>query len=1018
MHKRYDFINNVTGWVIFAIAAVTYLSTIEPTTSFWDCGEYIATAYKLQVGHPPGAPMFQILGAFFALFSFDDATNVAMMINAMSALSSAFTILFLFWTITAFGRRIAENDEDGLTDGTLYAIIGSGVVGALAYTFSDSFWFSAVEGEVYAMSSFFTAIIVWMIFKWDRDYGNPHANRWIILISLMMGMAVGVHMLALLAFPAVGMVYYFKKYKVTPRGFVIANIVTVVILGIIFKVIFPLVLNFSSWMEITFVNGMGLPFFSGTIFAFVVIIAAIVFGLRYTKKRGWDLGHMAVLSFIYLLIGYSTFLSLVIRSNANTPIDENNPETAPSLLAYLNRQQYGDWPISYGWYYNSPLDRREPFKDGTPIYEKDEEKGEYVVVNDMKNAIPNYDSDYMSIFPRMWDRNDPSHAATYKEWGGVTTGDDKKPSFGANLRFFFRYQLNYMYFRYFMWNFSGRQNDEQGRGGITEGQWLSGIKFIDEPRLGPQNNVPLKQSGNKGRNVYFMLPFLLGLVGLIWHWNKNKQDAWIVTLLFVMTGFAIVVYVNQYAYQPRERDYAYVGSFYAFAIWIGLGTMAIFDQLRRKAPPKVAALAVTGICVLAVPGLMAKENWDDHDRSGRYTARDFAKNYLDSCLPNAILFTNGDNDTFPLWYVQEVERYRTDVRVVNLSLLNTDWYIDQMKRAAYDSEAVPFSMTRDKYVANKREIVYYVDKGVTSRWGVDDFIRWIASDDPQTKVSSGRQQFDFFPTRKIRVPVEKENVLANGIVEASRADEIVEYIDIDMGKRNSLLRRDVMILDLMATNDWKRPVYFAITVGNRNSDFMYLTEYFELTGMAYQLVPIRQERDRTGQIGSVNADRMYDVVMNKFQWGNMEDSNVYLDETNRRMTLNFRNNFARLASELNQRGKRDSAAAVLDLAMEKMPHEVVPYNYFNLPMAEEYFLAGAKEQGTGILTTYADVLVEELEYYADFPRAKQELIATEIQRDSQFFQQVVQLARRYTDRDVADDLNNRLTQTLSLYGVQ
>lgn len=1018
MGKRYDFINNVSGWVVFAIAAVTYLSTIEPTTSFWDCGEYISTAFKLQVGHPPGAPMFQILGAFFALFSFGDVTQVALMINAMSALSSAFTILFLFWTITAFGRRIAERSEEDMGEGGMFAIIGAGAVGALAYTFSDSFWFSAVEGEVYAMSSFFTAIIVWMIFKWDRDYGNPHANRWIILISLMIGMAVGVHMLALLAFPAVGMVYYFKKYTVTPRGFVIANVAMLLILGVIFKVVFPVVLNFSSWMEITFVNGMGLPFYSGTILAFVIIIGAIVLGLRYTKKRGWDLGHMAVLSFVYLLIGYSTFFSLVIRSNANTPIDENNPEDAPSLLAYLNRQQYGDWPISYGWYYNSPLDRRTPFKDGTPIYEKDEEKGEYVVVNDMKNAIPNYDSDFMSIFPRMWDRNDPNHATTYKEWGGVTTPDSEKPSFGANLRFFFRYQVNYMYFRYFMWNFSGRQNDEQGRGGITEGQWISGIKFIDEPRLGPQTNLPLKQTGSKGRNAYFMLPFLLGLIGLIWHWNKNKQDAWIVTMLFGLTGLAIVVYVNQYAYQPRERDYAYVGSFYAFAIWIGLGVMAIFDQLRKKAPGKVAAIAVTGVCLLAVPGIMAKENWDDHDRSGRYTARDFAKNYLDSCAPNAILFTNGDNDTFPLWYVQEVEGYRTDVRIVNLSLLNTDWYIDQMKRAAYDSDAVPFSMTRDKYVANRREIVYYVDKGVTNRWTVDDFIRWIASDDPQTKVSSGRQQFDFFPTRKIRVPVQKENALANGIVEAERADQMVDYIDIDFGQRNSLLRRDVMILDLLATNDWQRPIYFAITVGNRPRDFMYLTDYFELSGMAYHLVPIRQERDRTGQIGGVNSDVMYDVVMNKFQWGNMNDPGVYMDETNRRMTLNFRNNFARLANKLNQEGKNDSAIAVLDKAMEQMPNEVVPYNYFNLPMAEEYFLAGAKDKGTEILTTYGDIIIEELEYYAQFPRTKQELVATEIQRDSQFLQQVVQLARRYADQEVSEELNTKLTQALSLYGIQ
>jgi len=1008
MASNYGKLNNIVGWIVFAIATFVYATTIEPTVSFWDCGEYIATSYKLMVGHPPGAPFFQFMGAFFSIFAFGDVTAVAKMVNFMSALSSSLTILFLFWTITHFGRRIALRNDGELNDGNTLAIIGAGVVGALAYTFSDSFWFSAVEGEVYAMSALFTSFTFWLILKWEREAEKPKADRWLILIAFMMGLAIGVHMLAALVIPSIVMVIYYKKYKETTRAqWLIANVVGVVVLGFVFKVIFSFVLNFAGKSELFFTNSIGLPFYSGTVIAILIIIAAVFFGLRYTRRKGYVHANTAILALMFMMLGYTTFISLVIRSNANTPIDENNPETAVSLLSYLNREQYGDWPILYGWYYNTPLDRNEPFTDGSPVYEKDDEKGEYIIVDDRKSSVPNYDSDYMSIFPRMWDRNDPSHINTYKEWGNITTPEDQKPSFGSNLKYFFSYQLNYMYWRYFMWNFSGRQNDEQGRGGITEGQWISGINFIDEARLGPQDNLPAKQTRNKGRNKYYMLPFLLGLAGLLYHIKKDKNYAWVNTLLFVMTGIAIVVYVNQYAYQPRERDYSYAGSFYAYAVWIGLGVMAIFEFLRKNVPGKIAAGLTTVVCAAAVPGIMAAENWDDHDRSNRYTARDFAKNYLDSCKKDGILFTNGDNDTFPLWYVQEVEGYRTDVRIVNMSLLNTDWYIDQMKRAAYDAKPVPFTFTHDQYRQGTRDVVYFVDQGISDRrWYAQELVNWLKRDDERATVRSNGKVFNYYPTKKIRVPVDREVVLANGTVAPEDSNKVLPYIDWNL-PGNNLLKRDMMIVDLIANNNWERPIYFAITVGNRPQAFLNLTDYFQLEGMAFRLVPI-QKTARDNQLGFVNADVMYDNIINKFQWGNMNDPDVYLDETNRRMLMNFRNNFGRLAAQLYAEGKEDKALEVLNKCEEILPDHIVQYDYFNLTQVETYYNLDEVEKARDILRTLAQHMVDEALYYSQFTGDKKRQVAQELQRSTQIYQACVQEALRNNDNEFAAELQGML----------
>lgn len=1011
--KTFEKWNNITGWLVFAIATVVYALTIEPTTSFWDCGEYISTAYKLQVGHPPGAPFFQIMGAVFAFFSFGDVTQVAKMVNLMSALSSSFTILFLFWTITAFGRKILTAKNEELNAGSLLAVLGAGAVGGLAYTFSDSFWFSAVEGEVYAMSSFFTALAFWLILKWERVADQPGADRWIVLIAYMMGLSIGVHMLALLVIPPIVMLYYYKKHKTDRKGFVLANVVGVIILAFVFKVLFPFILSYSSKFEIFFANSLGMPFNVGTIVFGIILIAAIFFGLRYTKKKGYILLNTGIVCVIFMIIGYSSFTTLVIRSNANTPIDENNPEDAVGLLAYLNREQYGDFPLLYGWYYNSPLDRRQPFKDGNARFEKDEASGKYIMIDNGKDAIPNYDSEYQSIFPRMWDRNDPSHADTYKEWGKVKTPDDKRPSFSENFRFFWSYQLNYMYWRYFMWNFAGRQNDEQGRGGLSEGNWISGINFIDESRIGPQDNLPAPRADNKGRNKYYLLPLALGLIGLLYHYKKHPKDAYVNTLLFLMTGIAIVVYVNQYAYQPRERDYAYVGSFYAFAVWIGLGAMAIWDFMRKKTASKVAAVLTTVLCLALVPGIMAKENWDDHDRSNRYTALDFAKNYLSSCAPNAILFTNGDNDTFPLWYVQEVEGYRTDVRVVNLSLLNTDWYIDQLKRAAYDSPPVPFSLEKPQYRQGTRDVVYYQEKGNSAqrRWDVGEMMKWIASDDKSTKVSGGGREFDFYPTKKLRIPVDREKVMANGTVSPKDSARVQDYLDWDLSN-NSLYKRDVMIIDLLANNNWERPIYFAITVGNSPSAFLNLNDYFQLEGMAFRLVPFRtNSMDR--QLGEVNSAIAYDNMMNKFVWGNMQDPDIYLDETNRRMAMNFRNNFARLADQLREEGDIESAVKALDYAIEIMPDNVITFDYFNLPIAIAYYRCGEIEKGDAVIRTLARHQVDELVYFSQFKGNFQKAVQNELGRASQFFQTCNQYATQFGSPELQQELEDMMKNVLS-----
>jgi hypothetical protein len=846
---NYQRLNNITGWLVFLIASFTYLSTIESTASFWDCGEYIACAYKLEVGHPPGAPLFLLIGRFFSLFAFGDTSKVGMMVNSASALCSAFTILFLFWTITAMARKIMDKSGE-LTQGKMYAILGAGAVGALAYTFSDSFWFSAVEGEVYAMSSFFTAISFWAILRWEREAEDPHSHRWIILIAYLIGLAVGVHLLNLLVIPAVVYIYYFKKYQnVTRKGFIITGIISIVILGGIQGGVIPMIVKLAAWFELTAVNGLGLPFNSGTIIYGVLLIGGIIWGLHYTSKKVKPILNTIILCFTVILIGYSSFLVLVIRSQANPPMDENNPENAVNLLSYLNREQYGTWPLLYGQYFCAPNDPQQPYLDGNPVYGQDEKTGKYVVIDDRKNTIANYDPKFCTIFPRMWS-SQSNHVAGYKQWTDPSryqkiptidqqTGEQitiAKPTFGQNLGFFFRYQVGQMYSRYFLWNFVGRQNDIQGFGNATDGNWITGIPAIDEARLGPQQGLPDSADNNKAKNALYGLPFILGLLGIWYQFKKDNKNATVVGFLFLLTGIAIVIYLNQKPFEPRERDYAYAGSFYAYSIWIGLGVLAIFDFLQRRMNQVKSALAASVVCLLAVPANMAKEEWNDHDRSGRYIARDFARNYLESCAPNAILFTNGDNDTFPLWYAQEVEGIRTDVRVVCLELLNTDWCIDQLVHKAYDSDPLPISFTKDQYHQGVREAVLFHDRKIQGYIPVKDLIEFSKSERREDKLEVASGSFyNYFPTKNVSVPVDSATVVNNGTVPKELAGRIVKSINWTL-PGSYVQKNDLMILDILAHNNWKRPIYFAATAPA--SSYLSLTPYLQLEGLAYRLVPV------------------------------------------------------------------------------------------------------------------------------------------------------------------------------------
>ena len=1015
--KSYKPVNNILGWLMFLAATTVFMLTLEPTASFWDAGERLATSFKLQIAHPPGAPLYQMLARMFSLLALGDVTRVAYWINAMSAVAGGLTVMYLFWTIGMLGHRILKATPD-IKSSKTWAVWGAGIVGGLTLTFSDSFWFTAVEAEVYITSLFLTAFVFWCILKWEATEHEPDSLKWLVLIAFIIGLSIGVHMLNLLAIPAIVFVYYFKKFKTTRWGIFLTGIVAVALLGFIQNVFIPGVLTVDWWFERFFVNSLGLPFHTGTIFYFLVIIALISYGLYYTHKKKKVLFNTIILAFTFILIGYTSFLMLVIRSNAHVPINENAPKNALAMKAYLGREQYGAWPLLYGPYYNAPIENVE---DGRPVWRADTVQGRYIITDHRRGTVPVYNPEFTTVFPRMWSSRS-QHARAYESWGRVqgrpvrvqqrdgTTQVINRPTFGENLRFFFSYQLGHMYMRYLMWNFAGRQNDIQGHGEPTRGNWMSGIKPLDNIFLGPQDNLPESITSNPGHSKYYMLPFLLGIIGLVFQASRKPDDAFVVGLLFFMTGIAIIIYLNQWPFQPRERDYSYIGSFYAFSIWVGLGVLAVADTFQRKLKGKLPAILATALCILLVPVIMAKENWNNHDRSGRYTTRDVAINYLESCAPNAIIFTMGDNDTFPLWYAQEVEGIRTDIKVVNLSLLNTDWYIDgMMRRKTYDADPVPFSMEPIQYRDGTRDFLHIIEQPSLEGQYIDlrRIIRFITND-AQVHPRLGD---NYFPTRRFSIPVDSATVVANGTVAPEDAHLIVDAVEWEVPGMG-LQKNNIMMLDFLATNNWERPVYFAITTGSEA--YIGLEEYFQLEGMAYRLVPIRTP-SRGGETGRINTRILYDNIMNKFQWGNMYDPSVYLNEDNIRLTVNFRNIFQRLANALIVEGQTDKAIEVLDKAMKIMPEHNVPYNFFTLLIAEAYYRAEAFDKGNAIFERMIELEEQNLNYYFSFRGRRANLVESNKQESLAIMQRISHLTIMNDQEELAERSGDIFERFYDLY---
>ncbi|WP_372640862.1 protein O-mannosyl-transferase family [Ancylomarina sp.] len=964
--SKFQKFNIIGGWLVFSISALVYLLTLEPSVSFWDCGEFITAAYKLEIGHPPGAPIFMLLGRFFSLFASDES-QVALMLNSLSAIASAFTIMFLFWSITYLARKLIKPENGDYNSIQTGKILSAGLIGALAYAFSDTFWFSAVEAEVYALSSLFTAVVFWAILKWESEADSPHANRWLILIAYLMGLSIGVHLLNLLAIPAIVILFYFKKYPVTKKGILIALSAAILLLASIMYLIIPGVLKVGIWFEFAFVNGLSLPFNSGLLFYLVLLFIGLIISIRYSIKRQKVLLNTLLTVISVILIGYSSYSLIMIRASANPALNQNNPKDVFSLLSYLNREQYGSNPLIYGQYFNAPTDEENPSSVSKKVYIQ--KNGKYELSYELEKN--NYSSSHKTLFPRMYTKGMSGRAPVeYAKWTGLNPKQKEKPSFGQNLNFFFSYQINHMYIRYFMWNFAGRQNDVQSYGDKTKGAWISGIPFIDNLRLGDQSLRSDDMKSNKANNTYYFLPLILGLIGLVYqykHSKKGKNDFYVVLLLFLFTGLAIVLYLNQPPLQPRERDYAYAGSFYAFAIWIGLGVLAVINGLEKYLTPKLSLILASSICFLAVPALLAQQNWDDHDRSDRYFAHDLAYNYLNSCAPNAILFTMGDNDTFPLWYLQEVEGIRTDVRVCNLSYLSTDWYIDQMKRDNYDSKSLPISMDREKYLMGNRDVVYIVDDPRFEAWvkknkglNLKDALEYVLSDKESTKTIYGYdQKIDHIPAREFRLPIDKQQILATQTVSAKDSTNIVSQLEWKLNQ-NFMEKSGLALYDMLLTNNWKRPIYFSQTVPK--SGYYGLQDYFQLEGLAYRLVPIKTA-DTASNLGRIDSDILFENMMNKFKWGNINKKGIYRDENIKRMCLNLRNNFLSLSNTLISENQNEKAIEVLDRSRKLLPNEVSSYDYIALLMAENYLKLGKRDTAMEMMNIIQTRLTQELNYY-------------------------------------------------------
>ena len=1045
--------NLIIGWVAFGIAFLTYALTVEPTVGFWDTGEYILTSSKLEVGHPPGAPLFQMLGAFFSIFASEPA-QIGLVLNMMSAAASAFTILFMFWSIVLLLQNITTEKSEP-NNNKQSAILGAAFVGSLSFAFTDSFWFNAVETEVYAMATLFMAVMFYLGLRWQNEMHTPKGNRWLILISFIVGLSFGVHFMGLLTIPAIGLLYYFKNYKtITIKNFIIANVVVVAILLFVFKLLAPNILRYFSALEIFFINSIGLPFNSGTIIALILLVLFIYFGLNYSKKKGYVIFNTGLLCVTFIIIGFTTWLMLPIRANANVPVNENNPSSARELLAYYNLEQYPKTHLFYGPQFTDQyagLDENQPYIDDKPKYEKDEKSGRYVVVNDYENAIQNYNSNHGSFLPRMWSGE---HAENYMIYSGAlefsiqpqysmqnelrslvnnfrksiaegdvdyegyhdflkTYGrylDIEKPSLLDNIYYLFDYQIGYMYWRYFMWNFAGRQDDIQGKMDL-HGNWITGIDVVDEYLLGiSQENLPSDVLNNKARNTYYLLPLLLGLIGLFFVFNRDKKVFWTMLVFFLFTGIAIQVYTNVRPFEPRERDYSLVGSFYVFALWIGIGVYALWDKFQAMSKSKLMAPVISILCLVAVPGILISQNWDDHDRSERRTAHAMAVNYLESCAPNAIIFTIGDNDTFPLWYAQEIEGIRRDIRVVCTSLFNVDWYIDQMKRKAYESDPIPSKLTHEQYKWGTRD---YIIKEVVTKdtLNINQFIDFISSDDERTKYgyvleqqgyqTKGQRNQDlnanYAPTEFVRIPVNKEAVLKNGVVAAKDADKIVDYIDIKITGQ-AIYKNRMMMLDIIAQNNWERPIYFSGGAFG-DDDYIWMKDYLQLDGFAYKLVPIKTPIQKGSPfMGRIDTEKMYTLIKN-WEWGNSGDPNIYHDVETRRNSITYRGHMARLIEELINEKQLEKAEEIADLAMEKMPVDIFGYYTFLEPFIGAYYEVEAKEKARELYQQVAVKYQENLNYFGQISDNNQSKHIQNIYFDIERYKGLVDTISVYEDED-------------------
>ena len=1062
--------NLILGWLAFLIAFITYSLTVEPTVSFWDAGEYILTSSKLQVGHPPGAPFFQMMGAFFSIFA-TDPTQIGLMINMMSATASAFAVLFMFWTIVLLIKQVVKTDTKPSKSQQI-AILGAAFVGSLSFAFTDSFWFNAVETEVYAMATLILAVMFYLGLRWQKDMFTPRGNKWLVLISFIVGLSFGVHFLGLLTIPSIGLIYFFKNYKtVTVKNFILANVAGVAILLFVFKLLAPNILRYFSALEIFFVNSVGLPFNSGSVIAFIALVAFVYLGLNYTRKKGYIYLNTGLLCITFVVVGFSSWLLLPIRANANVTVNENNPSSARELLAYYNLEQYPKTHLFYGPQFTDQyagLDENQPYIDDKPKYEKDKAAGKYVIVNDYKDGLQNYNSEHASLLPRMWSSE---HAENYMMFSGflefsikseyqmqndlrtiindfkgaVANGDVdyedyngflkkygryidiQKPSLLQNIYYLFDYQIGYMYWRYFMWNFTGRQDDVQGKFDL-HGNWISGISFIDTYFLGiSQDNLTSDVLNNRARNTYYFLPLLLGLIGLFFLFNRDKKLFWTMLVFFLFTGIAIQVYTNVRPFEPRERDYSLVGSFYVFALWIGFGVFAIYEKLSSYTKTSLLAPIVSGVCLIAVPGVLISQNWDDHDRSKRETAHAMAIQYLESCDPNAIIFTIGDNDTFPLWYAQEIEGIRRDVRVVCTSLLNVDWYIDQMKRKAYESDPIPSLLTHDQYKLGTRD--YIIKEAVTNdTLSIDQFLGFITSDDPRTKYKhvleqqgydpSGQRRQDlnanYLPTEHVRIPVDKKSVLKNGIVKAKDSTLIVPYIDIKI-KGAALYKNRLLMLDIIANNNWERPIYFTGGAFG-DEDYIWMKDYLQLDGLVYKLVPIKTPvaKDNPFDMGRIDSDKMYEMVTN-WDWGNNGDPSMYHDIETRKNSLTYRGNLARLIEVLIQEGELEKAEEIADLAMAKMPVDLFGFYTLLEPYIGSYYELEATEKARKLFINVSSKYQESLSYYSTLSEYNQSKYIQTIYNDIERYRSLVDVTTFYETEEFIKTEMEKFNSYLRLF---